>query len=176
MRPALSVLVSLVLVGFMIGVTRISIGLQLKENLSGSFFESGPQGVYAWGRTTWLAVVMIIGIVLGHLHSRLVRLQPDARVDILKELHRAVSTGAFWRSFITSPVIFGLTYLMSRNQPDTVVATVLALENGFFCDVLFKRRERETVATSASSSPQAASRRRPSKSAIQTQDQSDKER
>jgi hypothetical protein len=139
-----------VLVVALIIAIRVIIGLH-EPNVS--FFDTEQPARYAWMRTAWLAAVMILGIVLGHLHSRLGALRPDARIHIRSELANALTSGAFWRSLAASPIVFGATYWMSKNQPDPVVAAVLALENGFFCDVLFKRRERELSAGEGSTVP-----------------------
>jgi hypothetical protein len=141
MKPASALLTTLCVV-FLIVTTRVFLSLQLGHDVSISFFGEGPSDP-AWIRTAWLAAAMIIGIVLGHLHSRLNSLPQNARIHIGSELRRAVTTGAFWRSLVASPLVFGITYWIGRSQPDPVIAAVLALENGFFCDVLLKRRERE---------------------------------
>ena len=131
------------LVLFLVLCTGLAITLQTKGGLTPSLFQDAATNTVLWRRTVMLAILMIIGIILGRLHAGLALVPADAHINIVRELRSATATGGFWRSMLTAPIVFGVTYWMSQNQPDPIIAGVLALENGFFCDVLFKRREDE---------------------------------
>jgi hypothetical protein len=150
MHPILRVVIGICVLAFFFSVTRAFIELHESNGVSIRFFEKGQHNADLWLRSATMALLMLVGIVLGRLHSRLANVPSDSRVRIIEELREALSSGGFWRSLLGSPIVFGVTYWMSQNQPDPIVAGVLALENGFFCDVLFKRREAAVLTTKES--------------------------
>jgi len=143
MKTIRSILGNAALILFLVLCTGLAITLQTKGGLSPSLFQDAATNAPLWRRTAMLAFLMVFGIILGRLHVRLAQLPADAHINIVGELRSVTTTGGFWRSLLTAPVVFGVTYWMCQSQPDPIIAGVLALENGFFCDVLFKRREDE---------------------------------
>jgi hypothetical protein len=143
MKTIRTILGNTAFVLFLVLCTGLAITLQTKSSISPILFQDAATNTALWRRTALLAILMIVGIVLGRLHARLAQLPADARINIVGELRVVTTTGGFWRSLLTAPVVFGVTYWMCQSQPDPIISSVLALENGFFCDVLFKRREDE---------------------------------
>ena len=114
------------------------------ERISDFFHFDGAseQGAgWSW-RPFFYVVAMLFGILCGYLHSRLAHRK---RVNLLLEVKRAIRAGAFTRSLLVSPIVFGAVYALTKNQPDMLVGTLVAFENGFFCDVIFRRRENVIV-------------------------------
>ncbi len=83
-------------------------------------------------RMIWIFVCMLIGIAFGQGY----RVVSVDRKLSLKNLLNA----DLWRSLLSSPIVFGAVYLGVRGQPDVVVASILAFENGFICNVIAEKR------------------------------------
>ncbi|MDJ0698163.1 hypothetical protein [Mastigocoleus sp. MO_188.B34] len=91
------------------------------------------------GLTIWLAFVLLIGVFIGHIYRFLAKYPPNTKVR-MEEIVGSVNDVNLWRSLISSPIVFGVVYIMAREQPDLVVSSILAFENGFICNVVLERR------------------------------------
>jgi len=81
-------------------------------------------------------VVMLLGIVMGALYQRISK--KNRKISILKEFRATVSSSQFWASLCISPLIFFLTYSLTKDDPMKLSSLVLSFENGFFCQAIFK--------------------------------------
>lgn len=103
------------------------------------YFNDGNETDAGWSwRPLFYVIAMLFGILCGYLHVHLAR---RTRVNLLLEFKRAIRAGAFTRSLLVSPIVFGAIYAITKNQPDLIIGTVVAFENGFFCDVILRGRE-----------------------------------
>jgi hypothetical protein len=85
--------------------------------------------------------MMVLGIFAGALHSAV---QGKSQVaSIRKEFLGALKSAHFIKSVLTAPIIFSAVYLATKDQPDWVLASIFAFENGFFCDSVLRSREKQ---------------------------------
>ena len=83
------------------------------------------------------SVGMLIGIIFGSIYNRIKSIQ--GQVHIINEIRDTVLSAHFFRSLLVSPLIFIGVYIASKSQPDIVISTIFAFQNGFFCDSIFRK-------------------------------------
>jgi hypothetical protein len=81
---------------------------------------------------------MLAGLIFGTLYERLNKIA--GQISIWGELKLLFTTAPFFRALLVSPLVFAGVYAISQKQPDLVVALILAFENGFFCEALFREK------------------------------------
>lgn len=105
------------------------------------FFREEVGQASSWPRAIGLAICMIVGIVCGQLYLRLASLPDLKKVNIRQIAKATFSQAGLFRSLLGSPLLFVVVYSVSGRQPDLLLASVFAFENGFFCHLLLKTRE-----------------------------------
>ena len=126
------ILALLIGIGLMIGVVVIT--------YSGAFFATGvgwtgsSLPVFSLALTVLL---MFAGIVFGCLYRRLVG--PDRQVNPLRELRRVFTSTSFLAALCVSPFVFMAVYAVVANTPGDPASYLLAFQNGFFCESIFKQ-------------------------------------
>jgi hypothetical protein len=86
----------------------------------------------------WIYVCMVLGIFFGQAYRVLATID---NTDIgISELRGRIFSVDLWRSLLSSPIVFGAIYLVARDQPDIIVSSILAFENGFICNVIAEKR------------------------------------
>ena len=110
------------------------------------FFYSKGSGQLNWQGTGFpftqfvsVAVLMLLGIVFGCLF-RQIRQRGKERVLIMNELQKVWTSPSLWRALLVSPVVFGILFLIVRDNPGSGPALLLAFQNGFFCESVFKKK------------------------------------
>jgi hypothetical protein len=96
---------------------------------------SGPGGVVV--ATIAAAAVMFAGVFTGALYRRI-----SGKVDsisIRAEILGLLRAPDFWSSLCISPLIFMSTFALTKDDPLQISNLVLIYQNGFFCDVIFKK-------------------------------------
>lgn len=86
-----------------------------------------------------LAIFLIAGILFGHLYRILSEQDKNGSINI-SVLKRSFINVTLWKSFLSSPIVFGCVYIIAKEQPDLVISSVLAFENGFICNVVLEKR------------------------------------
>jgi hypothetical protein len=107
---------------------------------SGSFFATGV----GWTGSSFpvlslviTTVLMFAGIVFGCLYRRLVG--PDRQVNPLHELRQVFTSTSFLAALCVSPFVFMAVYAVVANTPGDPASYLLAFQNGFFCESIFKQ-------------------------------------
>lgn len=125
---------------FAMSVVIVAYAFRNADRITDFFYFDGGTGAASSGswRPLFYVIAMLFGILCGYLHSHLTSRK---RVNVWREIKRAVNAGALTRSLLVSPIVFGAVYALTKEQPDMLIGTLCAFENGFFCDVIFRRRE-----------------------------------
>jgi hypothetical protein len=112
-------------------------GLNWVSQSSVSFF--GPQAAQAnWTVFFLTSIAMLVGIAFGMVHARVDA--NGAGFDWRRELRTTVKSAGFAKSVMIAPIVYVATYKFASTEPDTVISTLLAFQNGFFCEQIFKSR------------------------------------
>ncbi len=72
---------------------------------------------------------LLMGILFGTVYERISKRQ---RLSLRTEFVKAIGSAHFAISLIIAPLIFAGVYSAARAQPDIVVASMFAFQNGFF--------------------------------------------
>lgn len=90
-------------------------------------------------KSSLLAAFLITGILFGHLYRVLSEHGDGMHLNmaLIKESFLRIT---LWKSFLGSPIVFGVIYVVAKDQPDLVVSSILAFENGFICNVILEKR------------------------------------
>lgn len=136
-----SFLLHLFLVASLFIIVTFAVIFQLERQISLNFFTDSSFRYAVLLRPIVLGILMIIGIVFGYVHSQLNTQPKNRKVNIVSEFRKAFSQGGLWRSLLSAPLVYAVIYVMSERTPDVVIASVLAFENGFFCELVLRRRE-----------------------------------
>ncbi|NWF62512.1 MAG: hypothetical protein HXY43_25570 [Fischerella sp.] len=99
--------------------------------------ELGFEQRLAWLQVFFAALVMLIGIILGTLFRQLEG--RTGRVMILREFSSVFSSASFWGAICVSPLVFFAIFSVSRDDPGAMSSYVLAFENGFFWESVYKK-------------------------------------
>jgi hypothetical protein len=96
---------------------------------------AGPGDVIV--ATAVAAAVMLAGVFLGALYRRI--MGKSDPINIFGELLQLLKAPDFWSSLCISPLVFLATFALTRDDPLQMSNLVLIFQNGFFCDVIFKK-------------------------------------
>jgi heme/copper-type cytochrome/quinol oxidase subunit 1 len=83
------------------------------------------------------ALVMFLGIVFGCLYRRLAG-QVDG-VRAWTELRAVLSSASFLAALCVSPFVFFVVYAAVSQRPGDPASFLLAFQNGFFCEAVFRQ-------------------------------------
>jgi hypothetical protein len=92
-------------------------------------------------RTIALYCAMIVGVVCGAIHDTLGGRKTFGEKGLLRTVADAVYGPQLLRGLLASPIVFAAVYGITRGHPDSVLAAALSFENGFFCDVVLRKRQ-----------------------------------
>ena len=93
------------------------------------------------GHTVLAGVMMLAGIFAGALRMSL---QGKAEIDSIRNvLLGTLRSAQFIKSLVAAPIVFSAIYLATKEQPDWVLASIFAFENGFFCDTVLRTQEKK---------------------------------
>jgi len=88
-------------------------------------------------RAVGLGIFMIIGVFCGHFY----RWMGHEETQItLRSLSASLRDKSLWQSLLASPLVFMVVYALAEKQPDYLIASILAFENGFLANVVIKKR------------------------------------
>lgn len=90
-------------------------------------------------RILLLILSTLLGITGGYFHTRL-QADPSRRFVFRVELNEMFYSPDYYRGLFASPIVFSVVYLAVNQQPDDVVAFLLAFENGFFWNRVLERK------------------------------------
>jgi len=131
-----SVFTTLVLVTALFLITGLAISYKEADKLSSQYFRPGG------GNLLYLfeiGIAMLVGIISGRLHSHFRSLKRQQSIKVIEELKSAFSSRDLYLSMFASPIVFGIVYNITIYSPDPIMTTILAFQNGFFCDVILSR-------------------------------------
>ncbi|QDU49467.1 hypothetical protein [Gimesia panareensis] len=92
-------------------------------------------------KTLLIFGAMMSGIVAGQLHLKLAGRRRFGKKGFWPTVKATLITPELVRATCASPIIFGVVYNLAMGQPDLVMASVFAFENGFFCHLVLRSRE-----------------------------------
>jgi hypothetical protein len=95
------------------------------------------------GRTILSAVMMLIGILAGVFHSAV--MNKSEITSFRQEFIRSVRSPQLIKSILAAPIVFSAVYLATREQPDLILASIFAFQNGFFCDSVLRTQGQRTT-------------------------------
>jgi hypothetical protein len=90
-------------------------------------------------RMMFLIVSTLLGITSGYFHSRL-QTSAVSRFIFTAELKEMFYSPDYYRGLFASPIVFSVVYVAVNQQPDDVIAFLLAFENGFFWNRVLEKR------------------------------------
>jgi len=90
--------------------------------------------VVSFAATTLL---MFVGIIVGSLFQNLSA--AGATVNIVAELKAVFSATSFWLSVCVAPFVLFSVYATVSAAPGDAASYLLAFQNGFFCQSVFKK-------------------------------------
>jgi hypothetical protein len=92
------------------------------------------------GHTLLSGLMMIFGIFAAAFRATL---QGRTQLEsVRKELLLTLRSTQFIKSLVAAPIVFSAIYLATKEQPDWVLASIFAFENGFFCDTVLRTQEK----------------------------------
>ncbi|WP_373413905.1 hypothetical protein [Ensifer aridi] len=94
-----------------------------------------------------LAAVMAIGIFFGAMFRRMGTV--DRKVNVINEAKDVLQSSSFIAALCVSPLVFFLAFLSVRGSPGDPASFLLAFQNGFFCEAIFRRMFRDDGTISA---------------------------
>jgi hypothetical protein len=110
-----------------------------------TFFQASEVGSLAWfGEHFPLApflattILLLLGIIFGSIFRNISQME-NKEVDIIHEARRVFKEASFWTSVCVSPFVFFAVYAVIRSSPSDPASYLLAFQNGFFCESVFKR-------------------------------------
>jgi hypothetical protein len=86
-------------------------------------------------------IVMALGIFFGCMFRRLGG--ADRQINVLAEARQVLRSSSFIAALCVSPFIFLGVYALVRDTPGDPASYLLAFQNGFFCEAIFRRMFRE---------------------------------
>jgi hypothetical protein len=89
---------------------------------------------------TFLIVIMLLGIVCGHLHSILSTVSKEGDDVTLTLVRQSFAKASLWKSVLASPILFSVVYINCQTQPDLILAGFFAFQNGFLCNVVLDKQ------------------------------------
>jgi hypothetical protein len=113
-------------------VTLMAVNYQSANRLWYFGFAAGDIEKSPIARTLVLWASMLLGIVAGHMFRNL----KDTEESSLRQIVGLVKRGDFVKALFASPIVFGVVYSAAREQPDLILACVLAFQNGFVCHTI----------------------------------------
>lgn len=141
---------------FVVAVLVFTVFYLAYQNFSFLGFENQVQAPVqhpnAW-RVSVLIVATLVGIVAGYFHIRL-QGGGQSRFVPMTELKEMFYSPDFYRGLFASPIVFSVIYLAANQQPDDLIAFLLAFENGFFWNRVLERRMTTASASSGHLSSQ----------------------
>jgi hypothetical protein len=118
---------------FVIGVVATFYQAAPSDQLS-FFGNSFPAAAFA--ATT---ILLIAGIVFGCLFRQISGRAASSRINIVKEVQDVFASPSFWTALCVSPfVLFGV-YAVVSAAPGDPASFLLAFQNGFFCESVFRQ-------------------------------------
>jgi len=92
------------------------------------------------GHTVLSGVMMLVGIFAASLRASI---QGTTQLDsIRKQFLLTFRSTQFIKSLVAAPIVFSAIYLATKEQPDWVLASIFAFQNGFFCDTVLRTQEK----------------------------------
>ena len=90
----------------------------------------------AWPATIF--TVTLLGIWSRAVHEKVTN---STRRSVRLILTKSLTDRTFFMAALVSPIIFGAAYSVTKDAPDTVMALVVAFQNGFFWRTVLQREE-----------------------------------
>jgi hypothetical protein len=81
--------------------------------------------------------LMLLGILFGSLFRRLGG--PSRKIDVIAEFREVISSSSFIAALCISPFVFSGVYMVALQSPGDPSSYLLAFQNGFFCESIFRR-------------------------------------
>jgi hypothetical protein len=92
------------------------------------------------GHTVLSGAMMLLGIFAGAFRASI---QGKTQLEsVRREFLLTFRSTQFIKSVVAAPIVFSAIYLATKEQPDWVLASIFAFENGFFCDTILRTQEK----------------------------------
>jgi hypothetical protein len=116
----------------------VAVGVELHDSPAQGFNFDEPAKMFTSPyRAVGLGLFMIIGVFCGHLYRWIGQEQRAVNRD---SLIVSLRDRSLWQSLLASPLVFLVVYALAEKQPDYLIASILAFENGFLANVVIKKR------------------------------------
>lgn len=117
----------------LLGILYAFYGLTTAEPLG---FQEGDTSGYL--KIIISAMAMIIGIIFGAIHRSWSTRKSPVTWPAVRVVLRSPE---LWRAMLLSPIVFSGVYVAAQEQPDYILAFVVAFQSGFFCESVLRGRE-----------------------------------
>ena len=84
------------------------------------------------------AVLLIAGIAFGCLFRQISK-ATAAKINIIHEIRDVFSSPSFWTALCVSPFVMFSVYAVVSTAPGDPASYLLAFQNGFFCESVFRQ-------------------------------------
>jgi hypothetical protein len=88
-----------------------------------------------------LPFLLVVGIFAGEVYRTLQ--SSDSDKIALSDFKNVIASKSLWKSLFAAPIIYLGIHYLSQDQPDLMVSSLLAFENGFFCNVILSKKQEE---------------------------------
>lgn len=130
---------------FLLAVVVLTFTLDYTINQTSPFSRFDPAAPAAQkpvpvGHTVVAGVMMLLGIFAGAFRASI---QGKTQLEsVRREFLQTFRNTQFIKSLVAAPIVFSAIYLATKEQPDWVLASIFAFENGFFCDSVLRTQEK----------------------------------
>jgi hypothetical protein len=128
-----------------IAAVRVAAIIVFAVVMFGTFFQASERDGLAWWGENFpyasfigTSVLLLIGIIFGTLF-RAITSKSNQRINIVSEIRDVFSDNSFWTSVCVAPFVFFAVYAVIRASPSDPASYLLAFQNGFFCESVFKK-------------------------------------
>lgn len=118
-----------------VGFVAIIVGTFYRSGTATQLNWWGAESPVPWG--VLAAFTMLCGLFFGALFRQL-RTQ-NGPVNIFSQCRAVFSSSSFWTALCVSPLVFYSVFAATGDNPGNVSSYVLAFQNGFFCEAVFKQ-------------------------------------
>lgn len=104
--------------------------------------DSLKEKVFPWTNFLVTCLCMATGILFGSFYAQI---RDKKNISSYKiELTNLFSSTHLIKSFLIAPIIFIGIYKAADANPDMVLSALFAFQNGFFCDTIMRKNDKET--------------------------------
>jgi hypothetical protein len=97
------------------------------------------------GDVSYLRVAVLFAAMLGGIFAKggVAAIKDDQTIQFLVLFFQVVRSAGFVKSVLVSPLVFSIVYKAAGEQPDSILAVLLAFQNGFFWQAVLEPHKRQ---------------------------------